>query len=159
MGHEIQGIVFRKDLVAKARQLIPRGTCVSLAKDLCFVPVTDKRLSASVERVAIELSRGGAVAYVETEYHGGTGAQSSVVWRNGAVTLPARTAEVGPINEALVLLGVNRQDSQDEFDTVGLGRYRSNDDWVHHAPRARAGLRGFFLLAGPLGRLLGRGLV
>jgi hypothetical protein len=155
MGHYIQGIVFRKDLVAEARRLIPGGTFASLPQDLRFMPVTDKvfddlrlaypqlidsengfeRLSAPVEWVAIELSRGGAVAYVETEYHGGTGAQSSVVWKNGAVVLPARTADVGPINEALVLLGANRQDSHDEFDAVGLGQYRSNTDWFHKARR------------------------
>jgi hypothetical protein len=95
-----------------------------------------ERLSAPVERVAIELSRGGTVAYIETEYHGGSGAQSSVVWNNGAVVLPARTAEVGPINEALVLLGASRQDSPDEFDAVGLGQHHSNSNWFHKAPAA-----------------------
>jgi hypothetical protein len=57
-----------------------------------------------------------------------------VVWKNGAVVLPARTAEVGPINEALVLLGAIRRDHHDEFDAVGLGRYRSNLAWLLHAP-------------------------
>ena len=156
MGHYIQGIVFRKGLLAEARRLIPSVKCAALAQDLCFMPVTDRvfddlrlayphlidgengfeRLSAPVERVAIELSRGGAVAYVETEYHGGTGAQSSVVWKDGAVVLPARTAEVGPINEALILLGASRLDSHDEFDAVGLGQHRSNSNWFHKAPAA-----------------------
>ena len=34
-----------------------------------------------------------------------------------------------PINSALKLLGVNKKDGMDEFDTIGLVRYRSNHDF------------------------------
>jgi len=36
---------------------------------------------------------------------------------------------VKPINEALKMLGVIKSDGKDEFDTIGLGRYRSNSDF------------------------------
>jgi hypothetical protein len=156
MGHYIQGLIFHRDLVPGAKRLIPSGKSVSLAQDLCFMPITDKvladlrlahpevgedkvgfeRLSGGVEHVAVELSREGPVAYIETEYNGGEGAQASVAWRNGTVVLPPRTAESGPINEALVLLGVARQNAHDEFDAVGLGQYRSNSNWFHKGPAA-----------------------
>ena len=37
--------------------------------------------------------------------------------------------KLNPINSALKLLGVNKKDGMDEFDTIGLVRYRSNHDF------------------------------
>jgi len=35
-----------------------------------------------------------------------------------------------PINEALKMMGgVERKSGMDEFDTIGLGRYRTNEDF------------------------------
>lgn len=45
-------------------------------------------------------------------------------WANhGAVQVSVR-----PINEALRILGVTPSNGRDEFDTVGLGKYRDFDD-------------------------------
>ena len=34
-----------------------------------------------------------------------------------------------PINQALKMMGVKAKPGMDEFDTVGLGRYRTNEDF------------------------------
>jgi hypothetical protein len=70
----------------------------------------------------------GAMAYVEAEFYGGAGHQSSVGWRDGEIAhgpIMARDA----INQALRFLGVTASNGHDEFDTVGLGRHRSTEEW------------------------------
>jgi len=157
MGHHIQGIVFRTALLPAAAGLIPSGRGAALGQNFCFIPITDRvyddlriahpdlvdadngfeRLSGPVEFVAKELSGKGAVAYVETEYFGGTGAQAAIVWRDGHVALSAKSADIGPINSALALLGADRSAHHDEFDALGLGQHRSNSAWLHKAASAK----------------------
>jgi hypothetical protein len=67
-------------------------------------------------------------AVIETDYFGGMGSQSAVVYRGSEEIMPAETDSGGPINKALRVLGVVRQQGRDEFDTVGLGQYRDFDD-------------------------------
>lgn len=78
-----------------------------------------------------ELSRGGRLAYVEAEYHGGDGEQRSIVWENGIAREPRESSRA--IDDALIALGVQRTQGQDAFDTLGLGRHRSVDDWLADA--------------------------
>lgn len=63
-------------------------------------------------------------ALVETEYFGGTGSQHASYFRDGVKELD----EVS-INEVLRSMGVEKgADKFDEFDTIGLGKYRHTDD-------------------------------
>jgi len=80
--------------------------------------------------LSLDLSHHGPVAYVETDYFGGAGVQAATVWESGSVRMPAQKAGKGPINRALRLMGVRAGLLQDEFDVVGLGANRSNDDWL-----------------------------
>ena len=84
----------------------------------------------------------GDVAYLEADIFGGTGTQATVLWRNGEVCLGPVSGEFTataphpsssrqwPFNQALRELGVDRGDAFDEFDAVGLGRWRHTEDWV-----------------------------
>jgi hypothetical protein len=157
MSHYIQGIVCRRTLLSAAKRLIPGGRGAALAQDFCFIPITDslfddlrarypeaadikngfERLSGPVEFVAKALSAEDAVAYVETEYFGGDGGQAAIVWKAGHVVLSATSQNVGPINNALAFLGVDRRNHHDEFDALGLGKYRSNSAWFHKAPEVQ----------------------
>ncbi len=85
----------------------------------------------------MDLSRLAAVAYVETEYFGGMGTQAAATYIAGVPTVAGRhTNETGvetdslAINEALAAIGVRRKGQMDEFDTIGLGRYRHTEDWA-----------------------------
>ena len=98
------------------------------------------------EKIAAALS--GPTLYVETDYFGGVGGQSAAYFENGKLTWrgavsteepPAgspladtyeNTAHGGksPINEGLSRLGVIRSDECDEFDQIGLRRFRSLED-------------------------------
>lgn len=95
------------------------------------------------EKIAAELS--GPALYFETEYFGGIGTQSAAYFENSqliwsgtesnegslAGSSPAsfheEAADVGksPINEGLRRLGVVRSKNCDEFDQIGLQRFRS----------------------------------
>ena len=139
-------------LAAAACRKIPGAKATPLRQRLCFVPITEdalgqlsflfadepdrdgqdkfERLTGGVWRVAADLSENGSVAYIETEYFGGLGDQAAIAWREGRVVLSANRADIGPINAALRVLGAAAQGQLDEFESVGLGRYRSNESWL-----------------------------
>ena len=63
-------------------------------------------------------------AVIETDYFGGRGDQAAGVYRDDWEVMAPAVGAVGPINEALRHLGVRASPGLDEFDTVGLGRFR-----------------------------------
>lgn len=87
-------------------------------------------LDGALATLLEDLSELASVAYVETEYFGGVGTQAAAVFANGAPAfIQGETEQPGAISEALRVLGVIRGHYVDEFDAVGLGRYRQMDDW------------------------------
>lgn len=81
-------------------------------------------------------SKMGSIAYVETDYFGGTGRQGAIVFSKGDVTLGPLTGESGAINEALTVLGAPaRSERQDAFATIGLDRHRFNEDYREEEAR------------------------
>ncbi len=86
-------------------------------------------LDSKVVALMKEASEAESVAYVETEYFGGDGGQGAIVSRGGEIVLGPLEGD-GSINAALRLLGANKNGAYDEFEAVGLGRFRSNEDWI-----------------------------
>tara|TARA_R110000868_G_scaffold320909_2_gene581911 strand:+ start:1192 stop:1551 length:360 start_codon:yes stop_codon:yes gene_type:complete len=74
------------------------------------------------------LKKGRAVAYCETDYFGGAGQQTGKLWDKMKNKIFDQTSSYAVINEALELLGVKRDEGKDEFDTIGLGNFRTNHD-------------------------------
>lgn len=91
-------------------------------------------------RVAKFFSLKTPVAYVETDYFGGIGSQGAAVWANGELIFgPTVSASRegwaddhsgAVINIALQRIGVTKDGCSDEFEAIGLGTYRSNQDWL-----------------------------
>ena len=68
------------------------------------------------------------VVFITTDYFGGIGNQTAKVYENGKV-IYHETDEFEfnrPINTALKMIGVVKEVGIDEFDTIGLGGYRSH---------------------------------
>jgi hypothetical protein len=151
MGHAIQGLLVPPAVAAKAVSVQGALPVALDAGGLAFVPMTDAlfeqlatlfaaaagqahtefwKLSPSGALWIAQLSAAGRVAYVETEYFGGDGDQAAAVWENARTILGPRQGDIGPINDALRLLGVSRTHTQDEFAVAGLDRYRATEDWV-----------------------------
>lgn len=77
-----------------------------------------------------EFGKDKTIAYISTDYFGGSGNQSAKVFMNNKKILDQNDEfdwKLNPINSSLKLLGVNRKDGMDEFDTIGLSKYRRND--------------------------------
>jgi hypothetical protein len=117
-------------------------------------------LTDGLHDLLLDLSRFGPLAYIETEYFGGTGGQGAVVYSGREVVMGPEWHDSGPISRALGLIGVKRRPVGgrfstlglralgligvkrcpvgDRFSALGLGAYRSNDDLIDAAAQARA---------------------
>jgi hypothetical protein len=154
MGHSIAAFVIP---VSVADTLRSRGFehlhLVRLEQEFFLVPVTDAffnevdayypaeaedyrefwLLSGSLAAFATDLSQSGPVAYVETDYDGGSGTQAAVAWKEGRIASSPRKSKLGAINDALFAIGAQRTDGRDQFDVLGLDRYRSGRDCLEAA--------------------------
>ncbi|GMV30811.1 MAG: hypothetical protein AMXMBFR59_29360 [Rhodanobacteraceae bacterium] len=93
-------------------------------------------LSPALAQVLRRASDRCVLLYFETEYFGGMGTQGAAVFRDGEIVFGPQSAELGPINNALAVLGVRPQaPAIDEFETVGLQRHRSIAEWLAATPR------------------------
>lgn len=86
-------------------------------------------LTPELTRWCAEQSTLGPIAYIETQYHGGTGGQGAVMFTDGEISWGPELDEVGPINTVLSLLGSTKIGQLDAFDSVGISRHRMNDGW------------------------------
>jgi len=88
-------------------------------------------LSEALQRALIQAADDGKLAYIETNYFGGTGSQAAAVFSAGRIVMRS-SIPIGrqpahrdaPINTALRALGVEALAGEDEFDSIGLGRFR-----------------------------------
>lgn len=130
--HNINGFIGPVDELERLTTGIKNAKIVPLDVDgLGFLPRTDAILGemkngwyAFGEKAQVPL------AHVETDYFGGAGDQSAAVWDKGQKVY--RRKATGAINEALRQIGVKEAGGMDRFDTVGLGKYRTNEDWAEH---------------------------
>lgn len=163
MTHEIHGFIARaSELRAHASEL-GDARVISLDQGYGFLPVAEeigdfgpafdrfRCLSEKVRAWAERTSLRMPIAFIETEYWGGTGSQAAIAWSDGRIVEgPARSPADGhadsfdapmpdasvptqttahPINDALRRIGVVVAREHDEFDALGLGRCRTNDEW------------------------------
>jgi hypothetical protein len=117
-------------------------------------------LTAPVVAWVEDMSRDGAVAYLEIECFGGHCDRGAIVWENGKTVLGPLPVEEDPrrdyfyddelrlrdpeafdamneawmralsTNRALRRIGVSQAGTPDEFNAVGLGRHRDPNDWL-----------------------------
>ncbi len=147
MGHHISAVVLRgpfDERKAESFNLRP----IALSAELTLFPLHPAFTDAWSERLGISgrlsgrpLLNGAVVhhlvrsvapdplfAIIETDYVGGVGTQAAAVYHGERVVMRPESAVSGPINTALRHLGVVAGSGVDEFDTVGLGRFRDFDD-------------------------------
>ncbi len=149
MGHHIAAIIAGADIAAAFAVAADAPAPTELPADLVIVPLSDRQfdritglrpgpyvadfayLSTSLTKALSAASREGPVVYIETEYFGGTGSQAAAAFVDGEMVFADHDADTrdtkrrdGPINKALRLLGVPASGDRDEFDTLGLGRFR-----------------------------------
>ena len=150
MGHHIQAIIGSEHVLQSLQQRFGVSRVVELSQGLFLLPLTEEFynalpsaadafawsgqfhfcfLDSKVVALLIDASKADAVAYVETEYFGGDGDQGAIVAREGKIVFGPAAGD-GSINAALGLIGARKETGHDEFDAIGLGRFRSNEDWI-----------------------------
>lgn len=95
------------------------------------------KLSPAEIHFANRMSREFPIAFIQTDYHGGTGFQFAITWLGGRVVQPPTCDErpaieiddSGPINQSLVHFCVRPLPKLDRFATVGLTWYRGMDEF------------------------------
>lgn len=136
MTHRISGYIAPIDKLKELAKNYHHMCVIPLqAHDLGFVPLSEDLYNEAVNHKNGKLYFAekvqGLVAYVETDYFGGFGTQGAVVWQDRKRIYRKEDDGFGcPIDDALKLLGVQRTEAQDEFDVVGLGKYRTNESWL-----------------------------
>jgi hypothetical protein len=155
MGHSVQLIIGKAEPVAAFAAHWPAARIVDLRGGWLAIPV-DEALYHAIEAanpsavrlpdldaaplglgaaLAIATTKGGALAYIETEFFGGTGGQSAMAIVDGRERMaPQQAKGIGPINQALRVIGVKHAADLDEFDTLGLGERRSMSDYDPEGP-------------------------
>jgi hypothetical protein len=149
MGHFVTGIIGKPGVLQDfaAQSALPAP--VLLPVGLALIPLRDSELdrilptpqtgrvedfeylSDQLLDTLSDLSEHGRVMYFETEYFGGAGAQGAVVFEKGQAIYGPISAAIGPINEALSLLGVKTTPpALDQFETATLNRHRHTEDWL-----------------------------
>ena len=144
MGHQIQAIIGKREAVQVFANRWVRAEIVDLPQDCGLVFLTDAlfdgitelfdepdreeqsplTLFTSAIRWALEWSAWpGPLVYIETDYAGGYGTQAGVLLERGRIVQGPAEGE-GIINGLLRAIGVWHRPGEDEFDALGLGRYR-----------------------------------
>jgi len=80
-----------------------------------------------------EFGKDKTIARIETDYFGGPGHQSAKLFVNNKRVYNESDEfnfGVNPINDVLKLMNVECKPGMDGFDTIGLGKYRSNSDFI-----------------------------
>ena len=161
MGYSLEALVGKEKVIRRAAGSFKKASVVPLAAGMAMIPLTDAlydevlaesgdaddetlkdfwKLSNVVAKWAAEASASAAIAYIEADIFGGTGAQRAMVWTDGQTPLRPLKYEVGhgspdirkhgAFNKALRELGVSAGKEYDEFEAVGLARYQSTEDWI-----------------------------
>jgi len=99
--------------------------CVELPQGILAFPTLSKK-------DVCKLGEGITFVELSTDYFGGAGEQVAScfeTFKSGEYYLYKETYS-GSINNALAKYGVKRIDDKDEFDSIDLGRRRSNNDYI-----------------------------
>src|SRR3989304_2979040 len=126
MGHCIRVFVLKKE---QAKIDLSKQVHVECPQGFILLPGPwEEGDERKPEKVAERISA-GPVAYLTTDYFGGMGDQRASLFDPIAKPGTAYELHCDSINEVLVKMGLVKKDNMDEFDTLGLGRYRDMQDF------------------------------
>lgn len=153
MGYRLEAIICREQLARLITDEYQSAKRIRLKNKLFLIPYTEEfydelnqfeksadfegfyLLNEKLFNYLLSKSVVDPVAYIEADYFGGVGQQSAIMVGDEKVILDVRAgdSEYGPVNLVLKEFGIIRESNLDEWDTVGLLRYRDTDDWLEAA--------------------------
>lgn len=147
MAHMIRAIIGKDAVIQSITEHWVYAEMIKLPQDYAFIFLNDSLfddieelydlenthdyphlnfLTDSVIDFLKDNSIGAQLVYVETDYFGGYGIQSGVLFDNGEMKCEPMYGD-GTVNHLLSLLGVRKQLLKDEFDSLELYKYRRMD--------------------------------
>jgi hypothetical protein len=149
MTHIVTGLIARQGLLAPIAQSWLLSSPIGLVQGFELLPLQENEIgrifgSSTLSSIAedfgslskelieglMNASTNALIMYFETEYFGGEGGQGAALFHEGRVTF-IQSARIGPINRGLARLGVRVvTPAIDEFQSIGLDRHRSTEDWL-----------------------------
>lgn len=145
MGHTLRAIIgdnhTRKKLadnwICAEVEKLPQNYAMIFLTDALFDDVTElfaeenmldcsvlTHFTTAIFNLLCDSSFHSHLIYLETDYFGGYGSQAAVLLENGKITA-GPISGIGTINQLLHKIGIQRWKGKDEFDSLGLGHYRS----------------------------------
>ena len=147
MGHFVTGFIVKESCIENVLPIVPFKCFHRMSQGFVIFPLTDDLidqyiaapqtytireftyLSEKLFNILVKVSNVTPVVYLETEYHGGQGAQTAIAIVEGVMIYGPKKSESGPIREALRIIGVIKEPGHyDEFQSVGLGGFRSSEE-------------------------------
>lgn len=143
--HHIEGFIGKLDHLQKICKDHDSLEVVPCPRDhkFGFIPVTDELYDLVRDMHISECPTCGhelnpmesfgekfqPIALIETDYFGGGGEQSAILWKDNKRKRFKKRIE-NNIDKALKELGVVAEGNMDEFDTLGLSQHRTNESWL-----------------------------
>lgn len=137
--HCVNLILIRKSELrnSKISSIIDDGTFPKLSIEYLNLP-QDIMAFPNLEKADVCKNFGGGIIFmaISTDYFGGAGDQSAslnetiIFGDNFHYKKTKVSHDVDAIDKLLAEYGVIRVGDKDEFDSIDLGRYRSNDDYI-----------------------------
>lgn len=143
----LQAFIMRKSDQYKLTDHYKHAISIDIGYKLSLIPLTtelfdemNKQATSALigqfnyltENIEIELLQScenTQMIYIEADYWGGKGTQIVIIWENKQRRYLSHFTD-REINKALKALNIVAAQGKDEFDTVGLGRHRTTEDWL-----------------------------
>jgi len=133
--HHISGFIGPEDHLKTKTKDLMYAQIIPLAQGMAFLPLGDElyeeiwKFNRQPMMWLAKKFKPVPFAWIETDYFGGAGEQSAILWKDGQKRR-YRKRFGGSIDDAMKELGVVCEGDKDEFDTLGLGNHRTNDSWL-----------------------------
>lgn len=153
MGYYLKAIICRDKMSREIIEEYNTARRIKLENDIFLIPFTDEFYDEFNQFMVLEAfdkfiflnermyhylsnkSIQEPIAYIETDYFGGNGVQSAMMFDKEKIIYDIRHEHkgYGAINLVLKELGIVKALGKDEWDTANLFKHRNTEDWLDDA--------------------------
>lgn len=130
MGHCISIYVIKKSELRDDK--INKVLNDEIKSEIVWTELEENLLATTYIPNIRDFGKDKTVGVLSTDYFGGTGHQEGKLFVNNKKEYEGSSEfnwSERPINTILMKMGISKKEGLDEFDTVGLSNFRSNEDF------------------------------
>ena len=130
MGHCISIYVIKKYELREDK--INKVLNDEIKSEIVWTELDENLLATTYIPNIRDFGKDKTVGVISTDYFGGSGHQEGKIFVNNKKEYEGYSEfnwSERPINTVLMKMGISKKDGQDEFDTIGLSNFRSNQDF------------------------------